>query len=191
MPSQTRHASTLADAGTGGTLSWSVVGTTASVSFSGSEATSNWLYITLDTISIPSDATNRTVTLVIECYSDVANRVLLDPYILFGGVVQNDSFGSAGFLPTTDTPDTHFPLDLSGYTPAQINSGIEVALRAEFHNDFNVSDATAYITNITQTISYDTNFVVGHAWHPHKARSVNRRIVHRSSNRRIQLVSKN
>lgn len=199
MPSQTRHASTVADAGTGGTLSWNNPGNAvtsndgyATVSFSGSEAISNWLYLSNFGFTIPSDATNVIANLFIERKADVALRVELDPAVLLDGEAQNDSFGAAGFFTTSDVVETHFPLDLSAYTPAQINSsGFGVAFRLEFHNDFNADDVVASVDDVYLTISYETNFVVGHAWHPHKARSVNRRIVHRSSNRRIQLVSKN
>lgn len=163
MPSQTRRPSTIADAGTGGTLSWTnpsnagaTDGAYASVSFSGNEATSNWLYCSGFGVSSPTDATNRALVLYVVRKATVASRVLIDPYILFGGTVQNDSIGAGGYFTTSDATETHFSLDLSGYTPAQINgSGFGIALRVEFHNDFNTSDCIAYVDDIYFTYSYD------------------------------------
>jgi hypothetical protein len=162
MPTQTLRPSTIADAGTGGTLSWANPGNAvtsnngyATVSFSGGEATSNWLYLSNFGFTIPSDATNVIANLFIERKADVALRVELDPYILLDGAVQADSYGASGFFTTSDVVETHFPLDLSAYTPAQINSsGFGVAFRLEFHNDFNADDVVASVDDVYLVIEY-------------------------------------
>jgi hypothetical protein len=96
--------------------------------------------------------------LTIEGKCSVALRALLDPYPLLAGVVQNIGWGAAGFLPTADTYDIHFPLDGSTYTPAQLNSsGFGVAIRDEFHSDFNTDDATVSIDDVVVEISFSSS----------------------------------
>jgi len=168
MTAQTKSPTVFSDAGTGGTLSWTTPSNAgasdnayASVSFSGIEATSNWLFLSGFGFSIPTDATERVLTLSTERKATVALRVEDDPYILLCGTVQNDSIGSGGFFPASDAVYVHFPLDLSGYSPAQINSsGFGIAVRLEFHSDFNTTNATGYIDAIQATISYASSTAI-------------------------------
>jgi len=169
VATQTKRPTTVTDAGTGGTLSWTTPGNAtgsdnayATISFSGNEATSNWLYLSNFGFSLPSDATNIVLTLSQERKASVSLRAQDDPSILLDGVVQNDAIGSGGFFPTSDSVYTHFPYSLSSYTPTQINgSGFGIAVRVEFHNDYNTSDVTASIDDLYLLLTYDSTTAIG------------------------------